>query len=421
MLCYHDFSPQALRQPANTDCLSLPTSRTALNVDYLAFKARSPNKNPPVIILSGAFQTFVSFQVEVERLTHSHPVIIVELPSQGSNLQLVDDFSLYDYAELLHAFIRSKGLTQINLIGLSYGSAMALIYAALYPDYCHRLILSGITCFKREDMLPLLNDSFNLLQENNMQGYATLALCNLINHNRLAQTGIQKVHRRLLYRQVKTLQDVQRQRHISNTQRLIDFTGFKQFPACPTLVVAGEFDNFTQADEQAATAMQCANAQFAIIDYADHLIQLEKVEAMAQLGVAFFNAKPLNDIAGVTLYAKPCDYVFTKTHIAPLAYPHIAGKLITTKGDELQVSICALNVSEFIVQTNTPLSSSYHKLEISTLKLCFYIHILPHKSLAEHQVYGIFSHQCLDTMHQLLEFITPLLDTGEPLHHSTAL
>ncbi len=404
MLCYHTFSPEKLREPPQTDFFVL-NEHPSLQVDFLAFQSEKPSKQPPVVILSGAFQSFASFQTEVQALVQTHAVIIVEMPSQGNNMQIVDDFSLYDYAALLYAFVRQHQLAKINLIGLSYGSAMALIYAGLYPNYCHKLILSGITCFKREDMLPLLNDSFELLQADNMEGYATLALSHLINHNRLAQTGIQKIHRRLLYRQVKTLQDVQRKRHISNTQRLIDFTGFKQFPVCPTLVVAGEFDNFTQADEQATTAQHCANAAFVIIKNADHLIQLEQVEAMAQLGQAFFNNQDLSNIDNLCIY-QPDGYVFDKSHIAPLVENlNLKATLIAQDKSRLNVRIEALNVSEFILSTDTDINKVYSKLYIPCLNLYFYVHLLSIKNSNSGQINGIFSQQVLKDMHALQEFV----------------
>lgn len=418
---YDDFSPEKLREQVKTQTFKLSPKKDELNVHYLAFKAQIEEANTPVILLSGAFQSFSSFEVEVKNLTRTHPVIIVEMPSQGMNTQLVENFSLDDYAKLLHLFVLHNRLNKINLIGLSYGSAMALIYAAQYPDYSERLILSGITCFKRADIMPLLQDSLDLLAAEDMDAYASLALCNLINHNHLEKTGITRGYRRLLYRQIKSLSSNQRKMHIANTKRLMDFSGFQSYPSCPTLVIAGEFDNFTQPDEQAATATQCANAQFAIIHNADHLVQLEQVEPMAQLGCAFFNEQPLEDVTGTSLFS-PKHYPFKKEQISPLKRGlNIQAKLIQGNGEQHEVDIKELNISQFKIpfKANFPISKNKKNLEIKELNLCFSVHLLDktegleetedaEKTEGEQIITGIFSHQDMKATNALLKLLSEL-------------
>lgn len=407
MSFYSEFLPEKLREQADTQTFKLSPKKDELNIHYLAFKAQIEEANTPIILLSGAFQSFNSFEVEVESLTQTHPVIIVEMPSQGMNTQFVKDFSLEDYAELLHLFVQHNRLNKINLIGLSYGSAMALIYAALYPEYCEGLVLSGITCFKRADIMPLLEDSLSLLAAEDMDAYASLALCNLINHNHLEKTGITRGYRRLLYRQIKSLSPNQRKMHIENTKRLMDFTGFQSYPSCPTLVVAGEFDSFTQPDEQAATAEQCANAQFAIIHNADHLVQLEQVKPMAQLGCAFFNQQPLGSVAGVSLFA-PEKYVFTKEQIAPLKrHLNIEAVLIQGNGKQQEVNIKELNISQFRLQLSEAptLDEPQAMLKIKELKQPFHIHLLNQN---QQSLTGVFSHQDMYATNALLKLLSKL-------------
>ncbi|MFZ3184559.1 MAG: alpha/beta hydrolase, partial [Pseudomonas sp.] len=55
---------------------------------YLAFAQQPDDPRSPVLLLGGAFQSFRSFAGEVGELLAEHPVILLDLPSQGSNLQL---------------------------------------------------------------------------------------------------------------------------------------------------------------------------------------------------------------------------------------------------------------------------------------------------------------------------------------------
>ena len=128
------------------------------------------------------------------------------------------------------------------------------MFAAEYPGFVQRLLVSGITCFRRETLVTLLEDSLNLLAQGELKAFATTAVSNLINHNRMQETEVGKTYRRLLYRQVARLNANEQLRYAQNTQRLLSFDGFTKFPTCPTLVATGEYDNFTLPEENAAFA-----------------------------------------------------------------------------------------------------------------------------------------------------------------------
>lgn len=103
---------------------------------FQAFAARADDPRPPVLLLGGAFQSFRSFAGEVSELLAEHPVILLDLPSQGGNLQLAAELSLEDLADLIAAFAERLGLPPLMPIGLSYGSALAALFAARHPRRC---------------------------------------------------------------------------------------------------------------------------------------------------------------------------------------------------------------------------------------------------------------------------------------------
>lgn len=271
-------------------------------LEYLSFSQPQNCQQTPVVFLGGAFQSFSSFRHEVEQVLATHPVILLDLPSQGNNRQLAPELGLEDYAGLLHTFIERQQLEQVILLGISYGSAMASIYAAAHPHRVEKLLLSGITCFGRQSLITLLEDSLQLLANGEMEAFATTAVCNLINHNRLQRTEVSPTYRKLLYRQIARLDDNERARYEQNTRRLLDFQGFETFPSVPTLVATGEFDNFTLPSENAAFASQCTRGQFAVIHNADHLAQFERREAASALFHRYMCGQSIDAIDGVTVH-----------------------------------------------------------------------------------------------------------------------
>ncbi len=260
---------------------------------YQAYASRSNDRRAPVLLLGGAFQSFRSFASEVAELLGEHPVILLDLPSQGGNLQLVPELSLEQLADLIAAFADELQLPPLLPIGLSYGSALAALFAARHPRHCARLLLAGITAFGRPGARLLLQEGLALLAEGDNQGFAHGALTGLLNPLRLQQTGVGAVFRKALLRQIQRLSPADVERYRQNSQRLLDFQGFRQHPACPTLVLAGEYDHFTQPWEHAQFAADCASASCALIHNADHLAQFEQRAACADLYSPFLRGEAL--------------------------------------------------------------------------------------------------------------------------------
>lgn len=271
-------------------------------VEYQAFSLPENSHKTPVVFLGGAFQSFSSFRSEVELVYTTHPVILADFPSQGSNDQLAPELDLEDYGNLIADFLDLNNIDKVILLGISYGSAMATLFAASHPERIDRLLLSGITCFRRESLITLLEDSLEMMAQGEMQAFATTAVCNLINHNRLEETEVSPTYRKVMYRQIARLNENEQARYAQNTERLLRFPGFEKFPKCPTLIATGEFDNFTLPSENAAVARQCAAATFAIIHNADHLAQFERKEAASTLFHNYMCGKPIGEVDGVTVY-----------------------------------------------------------------------------------------------------------------------
>ena len=67
-------------------------------LEFHLFSKPENTDKTPVVFLGGAFQSFTSFKTEVELVYQTHPVILLDLPSQGSNDQLVPELALKDFS-----------------------------------------------------------------------------------------------------------------------------------------------------------------------------------------------------------------------------------------------------------------------------------------------------------------------------------
>jgi pimeloyl-ACP methyl ester carboxylesterase len=341
---FSTYTPAALKNAPLTQMVG------EYKVEFLAYESVGNMDKTPVMFLGGAFQSFASFRNEVEQILEHCPVILADFPSQGGNDQLAPELNMEDYADLIAGFLTAQGVPTVQLMGVSYGSAMATLFASAYPDMIDRLLISGITCFRRESLITLLEDSLTLLDAGDMDSFATTAVCNLINHNRMEDTKIGATYRRLLFRQIARLNDNERQRYAQNTRRLLRFQGFKGFPTCETLIATGEFDNFTLPQENAAVARQCAKGTFAVIRNADHLAQFEQKSASMEVVCRFMTGQSLEGINGVDVY-DPQAFDFANQRLQgrfrPMEQPYTltdeaTGKTHTVRIENINFSGCEL-------------------------------------------------------------------------------
>lgn len=59
-------------------------------IEYMAIADPRTIHNTPIVIIGGAFQNFNSYKYCVEQFFESGPVILIDLPSMGSNQQITN-------------------------------------------------------------------------------------------------------------------------------------------------------------------------------------------------------------------------------------------------------------------------------------------------------------------------------------------
>ena len=144
-----------------------------------------------------------------------------------------------------------------------------------------------------------------------------------------------------MLRQLQRLSPVEQERYRQNSRRLLDFGGFTRHPDCPTLVLAGEYDHFTQPWEHAQFAAACADADCALIEHGDHLAQFERRDACSRLYVPFFEGRPLPQLAPAPPASRAACSAAWKNARNP-GSPRGTGRLFHPQLGELAVEISEL-------------------------------------------------------------------------------
>lgn len=285
-------------------------------VQYLCFsRPKTAHKNP-VVILGGAFQKFQSFKKDVEFLSDVHPVYLIDLPGQGGNDDLGDDLSFEQLGDVLCGFMDLIGIEKITPIALSYGSAIGYYFASKYPARVDKLILGGTTPEVRESVRLLLEESFNSINEGKMERFSAGVVLNLLNYYRRHEIKGSELLQRGLYKNMLKLDAEDLCRYEANTRRLLDLHNLPEGPTCETLVLVGEYDNFTTPAECFEVAKLCSNSTFGILKNTDHLAPYENKKLVNKLYKKFLAGIPIHGTTGVKIFNK-AEYPVTLQRLEP--------------------------------------------------------------------------------------------------------
>lgn len=304
------------------------------NIEYLGFCLPENQGKTPVVFMGGAFQNFFSFKKDVQVLIRDFPVLLIDLPSQGSNTQLAPELEFEDFAQLMIKFMDHFNISKMTPIGLSYGSATAFYLASLYPERIEKLIMGGTTPRVRDSYRILLQDSIKVLKDGEMELFSQGAVMNLINYSKRHITKISERVIKGFYKNMMGLRPNDKQRYIDNTERLLRLDGVHGTPQCQALVLTGEFDNFTTPYENYLMSQKIPDSTFILINDSDHLANLEKRDAVIGSYQLFLNGDDLNQLDGIQVMSQ--EKMSTKERRLDKRFP-LKGHRVTLKDGQQQV------------------------------------------------------------------------------------
>lgn len=108
----------------------------------IAYERAGTGNGPPVVLVHGFVgDSRSTWSHQIEALSDEYDVVAMDVPGGGRSSPVPPTFRLPDFADCLVEFIRALGFSRANLVGLSFGSVLALQTFARHPTMAQSLVL----------------------------------------------------------------------------------------------------------------------------------------------------------------------------------------------------------------------------------------------------------------------------------------
>ncbi|GHE41849.1 hydrolase [Streptomyces longispororuber] len=290
-----------------------------LTVDGLAYRYRlvrpTAARTEPLIALGGAFQGMYDWVQLEDALADVACLVTAGLPgADGSDVprpeHTVDtldkalDAVVDDLADNLSEDLSGglsddlssglsgdlsddSGVPRVNLFGYSHGAVIAFRYAQRHPRRCARLLLGGVPAHLTDAPFARYREAGRLLASGDTEGFVrtvSAAMFCLDDGRRVhrRELALRSFRRSLLHVTQRHHAEYMLARALGTRTAL---TG--GLTGVPTLVFAGAHDTLTPPGLQRGFAATIEGSRFVTIPDCDHMLLMERPDAVAALAKAF--------------------------------------------------------------------------------------------------------------------------------------
>jgi pimeloyl-ACP methyl ester carboxylesterase len=113
----------------------------SLEINGFQIAYRRAGEGPALLLLHGGPTHSGEFRQQLEQVSDQFTVIAWDMPGCGQSSDPPEDFRIRDYVACLARLIAALGLDQTHVLGLSFGTGLALELYRAHPELVRSLIL----------------------------------------------------------------------------------------------------------------------------------------------------------------------------------------------------------------------------------------------------------------------------------------
>ncbi len=244
----------------------------------------------PLLLLNGIMMSTGSWAPFVDALSRDNTrILLVDLMDQGRSAAFTAGYDIADQADMIAGLIEHLGLDKVNVMGTSYGGAVALSLAIRYPEMVDRLMLAA-TRAKTDALFRDMCESWLHACHSPQALYtATMPLFYGATFQE-AQPAFLAKRRELLEKTLfKSPDFIERLKRLVHSILNFDLKDRLHEVHSPTLVLAPEEDLVMMPWEQKTIANGIKDAELLSLHKTGHVLFLERPHLFVPLIMGWFS------------------------------------------------------------------------------------------------------------------------------------
>lgn len=122
--------------------MTLPAQRETV-VDSRAIAYRQAGRGEPLVLLHGGMDDSRSWRLQMDALADRFTVLAWDAPGCGASADIPESWRMPDYADAVAAWLGALGVAEAHLLGLSWGSSIAIEVSRRHPRLPRSLVLAS--------------------------------------------------------------------------------------------------------------------------------------------------------------------------------------------------------------------------------------------------------------------------------------
>jgi pimeloyl-ACP methyl ester carboxylesterase len=115
---------------------------------------------PVIVLLNGIMMSSISWEIFKDDFTKDTCLLRYDMVDQGGSSKATKQYTQELQVEVLRHLLQELNLPKVNLVGISYGTSIALQYVIKYPEDVDKLfIANGVA--KTKSWLKAIGDGWN--------------------------------------------------------------------------------------------------------------------------------------------------------------------------------------------------------------------------------------------------------------------
>lgn len=265
---------------------SMSTQTAAVADASLNWIRTGPENAPTVLFLHAVGLDLTFWDRQIEALSDSFNVVAVDLPGHGRSPGAASDWTFPNAAALIASLIQTLSTDPVHLVGISFGSMLALATVLARPDLVRSLTLIGSAATFAEPARAAMRARAETAHS---QGMAAILPSSL---DRWFTPATRLLRPHLIDRVSKTILADDPSVHAAIWDLIATFNVSNRLHEihCPTLILVGELDLSTTPTAATLLAERIAGARLLLLPNTSHMANLEQPVAISAALKEFLNA-----------------------------------------------------------------------------------------------------------------------------------